>query len=207
MDALDKAKQRTFQYWFEDGLNEIGLGCLLLFLGLYFYLEATLSESGLLSTILDSSLILVILGGSWLLSRGVKYFKERITYPRTGFVAYAQKQRTPRRLAGGVAGLAGALIAAIVIQGNLLRWLSALTGIVLCLVMVFMGARANLLRFYLLAAIALAIGIAISLGNVGQAVGTSAVYALFGLAVLVSGICSLVRYLRQSSAPEESFHD
>ena len=207
MDELDKAKQRSFQYWYMDGLNEIGFGCLMLLLGLYFYLEGALSQTSTLRVILDSSLILVILGGAWLISRGIKYFKEKITYPRTGYVAYAQKRRTPRWLTAIIAGLAGAFFAAIIIQGNLLKWLPALTGIVLCLVMVFMAARANLLRFYLLAAVALIIGVVITLSNFEQSVGLSAVYALFGLTLLISGIRSLVLYLRSFPSAEESLND
>ena len=207
MDELDRAKQRSFQYWYMDGLNEIGFGCLMLLLGLYFYLEGALSQTSTLRVILDSSLILVILGGAWLINRGIKYFKEKITYPRTGYVAYAQKRRPPRWLAAIIAGLAGAFFAAIIIQGNLLKWLPALTGIVLCLVMVFMAARANLLRFYLLAAVALIIGVVITLSNFEQSVGLSSVYALFGLSLLISGIRSLVLYLRSFPSAEESLND
>ena len=207
MNALDKAKQRSFQYWFEDGLNEMGIGCLLILLGFYFYLGAVLPQNGILRTILDISLLLVIPGGAWLVSRGVKYFKEKITYPRTGYVALAQKRRAPLWLAGGISGLAGAFFAAIVIQGNLLQWIPALTGIIFCLVFVFIAARVNLLRFFILASISLAIGIAISMGDFGLSEGTSAVYFSLGLVVLVSGACNLAKYLRQTPAVKDPSHE
>ena len=77
MNTVEKTKKRTMQYWFRDGLPEIGMGFVFVVLSIYFYLQFKLSQSGLIRVILDISLILIILGSIWIVNTGIKYFKEK----------------------------------------------------------------------------------------------------------------------------------
>ena len=61
-NKLNKTYLRTIQYWFEDGIAELGIGGLFLLLGIYFYLQATL-ENGFLADLLSASFALIFIGG------------------------------------------------------------------------------------------------------------------------------------------------
>ena len=203
MDNVQKIKKRAFQYWFSDGLNEIGLGFVFVVLGIYFLLEDLLSQTGLFRLIVDSSLILVILGSLWLVNRGIRYFKENVTYLRTGFVTYDRTRHLPRWVTGLIAGITGALIACLLVQSNLLNWLPALTGGILSLVFLYLAFRVNLVRFHVLAILSLVFGFSFSWIDIDPTLGTSAVYLMTGFSTFVSGLSVLFRYLRNSPRPEK----
>jgi hypothetical protein len=115
-DPTSRPQLRAIQYFFVDGTFEFGFGLLCLILAVYFYLEN--HTTGLVSALLDASLVLVLIGGAWLVNRLVKRIKENVTYPRTGYVAYRREQGKRRgwRVAAGLllGGLVGAIGAVLV---------------------------------------------------------------------------------------------
>ena len=201
MENLERTRKKAKQYWFNDGINEIGLGLVFLILGIYFFLMVSLKWTGLIRTIFDSSLLLVMLGTFWLINSGIKYFKENLTYPRTGFVSYERSRRLPKWVTGLIAGITGALIASLLARENLLRWLPALSGAVICLVLLLIAFRIQLFRFHILALLSLCYGLIFSNFEIEPMLGTSAVYSLCGISVLFSGVCILVTYIHSTSPP------
>lgn len=99
VDVLDQARQRALRYWVEDGIPDLYIGSLLLlFVGLRLlarwadaHRQATLTAAGLFGS------LAVILAGSLWGRFIIDAVKQRVTYPRTGYVAYAPPSREERR--------------------------------------------------------------------------------------------------------------
>jgi hypothetical protein len=206
-DRLDQITRRARQYWFSDGLGEIGLGLFLLLLGAYFGLQVRLPEGSGLRSLLDSIFILVFLGGFYGVRFLVQAAKARLTYPRTGYVAY-QRERPEtwgRRIFAMLAAmiLAGLGILFAALTGSL-AWLAGLTGLLFAaLILALIAIPIGLLRFYLLALVSAGLGVGLRLAGLGDLVGLAWYYAGMGAAVLVSGLAALGLYLHGSRPAQE----
>lgn len=200
MDQVKQAQKRTFQYWYSDGLNEIGFGALMLLLGVYFFLEGSVAPGHPLRFILESGFVIVIVGGSVLVNKLVLAGKERITYRRTGFIDYPRRRSRAwtRALLGVFIGGTIAALATYLTFSNVDvdRWLPAFFGIIVAAVFLYIGLRANVLRFLLLSLVSLAIGGGILLSGLSGSLGYGAFYLLAGLSVSLSGVAGLAHYLR-----------
>ena len=206
-DEISNAQRRAARYAYVDGSVEFFLGGLCLLLGVYFYLNVILPEGSMLSNLLNASLMLVIFGGFFVTNRLIRRFKERITYPRSGYVAYRQASGANRLLRRLLAGVIAVLISGVI---TLLftnyrlgaAWMPAVTGIIFGVVLGIMAFRSGLVRLYLLALIAVVIGGGLMLNQVGDTAGLAAFYGLMAAALLASGSCTLVQYLRHTPLPE-----
>jgi hypothetical protein len=85
-------------------------------------------------------------------------------------------------------------------------WLPALNGLLGALACYLFGRRAEITRFYILAAASAIIGLAVALAGIGDIRGVSLYYAAFGGAVIVSGLAALNFYLRRSRTNGEDSH-
>ncbi len=200
-DDLKKPQLRAIQYFYADGSFEFGFGLLCLLLGVYFFVETHVQ--GWLSAVVDGSLILVMIGGAWLINRLIKLLKERLTWPRTGYVAYARQGGLKRvwRLALGmvIGGLVAAVVTVLVMNPNIcIAVMPLLAGLLFGLVLVILGWRAQLPRFYLLAGLSSVIGIALTFSRLGNIVALTTYYLTFSLALFTTGACVLRTYLRQN---------
>jgi hypothetical protein len=206
--TLNKTYLRTIQYWFEDGIVELGMGGMFLLLGIYFYLEATLKDSYLAEQ-LSAAFLLIFLGGWYLMGKFIRSAKERITFPRTGYVAYKLDKGNKKYLR-----LALALIVGMLVSGALLMLLSsrplgidnllpASTGLVIAIVLGVMGSSTGLPRFYLLAVFGLLCGIGLTMSGIENDLGTAFVYLATAVVLLISGAIVFRRYLKTNPAPTD----
>ena len=99
MDEVEKIQRRTYRYWYEDGLADLGAGWVFALLGILFLLQA-LAPAGPLAGISAILLPLVVIGGGLLARWAIAGLKARITYPRTGYVSYRQPTGRRRWLTG-----------------------------------------------------------------------------------------------------------
>lgn len=198
-NEIDKTILRTRQYWYEDGLTEVSFGVACLLLALFFYLQVIAPPESTLATLLNSGMVLVLIGIILLTRYLVNWAKARLTYPRTGFVAYQKSSGKQRWMAGGLAMLIGAIVAAMTInEPASLAWMPAVTGLLIGAAMLYFAYRLGLLRFYLLSLAAILIGPGLSLAGIGNLPGLAWFYALFGLVFLVSGGLTLQSYLKRT---------
>ena len=207
-ETINKAQLRGIQYWFEDGLAEIGTGSLFLLLGLYFYLQATL-EKGFLAELLGGAFILIFLGGWYLSGRFVRTVKERITFPRTGYVAYQRNKNSKKPLRLALTLIMGAFFSSALIMLVSKRPLGMdimpiANGLTIALVFELMGFRTGLPRLYLPAAIGLLCGLGLSLNGTGNIIGVALDYMATALTLIVSGIFVLRHYLNANPAPAQA---
>src|SRR5512133_1902856 len=116
-NSTEEIKKRAQRYWYEDGIWEIAFGLINALLGGYLLITAQFSWSGPLAIVLLLLQMAVIIGMFWSINKIVKYMKERITYPRTGYVAYRRPAPGARLkrvlLMIGISAGIGAFIAAL----------------------------------------------------------------------------------------------
>jgi hypothetical protein len=204
MVDLEKIEKRTVQSFYEDGFFEIALGAVFLLLGGYFFAQMTAPEGSALEDALSILFIFVIGSSAFLASRILRFFKRRITYPRTGYVAFKKKEPNSRRrvAAAVVAGIIGASLAALYsLSPSVKVLLPALNGLLLAIAVLFFANKIGLVRFFVLAALSAAIGLAVTAAGIGDIKGVSLYYGLFGAAGVLSGLATLIVYLRRSPRP------
>ncbi len=219
-DNLDRVAQRTQRYWYQDGLPEIAAGFLFLVGGLVIALAATPIVDPGTALALLLALALIVLAGvvEVAVGRGIQTLidalKNRLTYPRTGYVSYrrpAPKKRSLRARIGLYLGLmvgsmtGAALVAAIISAASLPEWALSMAmtqGVLLAIVLVVMGYRYGLVRFYVLAALSLVIGMLVALNN-GTFSGGALYFVTMGAVLALSGLATLAIYLRRYRLPED----
>jgi hypothetical protein len=202
---IDKTIQRTQRYWYIDGLTEIAFGAYCLLLGVYFYLQITAPEGTFLSTFLSSALVFVLVGGALLVNQIVKTVKTRLTFPRTGYVSFPQKTGKNRWMGAALAIFMGAVVAAMFATApQSYAWMPAVSGLVFGLVLIGAGVKLDLIRFYLLASISVILGAGLSIAGIGNIQGLAYFYGLVSLPIILSGLFTLSRYLRQTQPLEHN---
>ncbi|MHB1007558.1 MAG: hypothetical protein ACYC3S_18245 [Chloroflexota bacterium] len=204
--AIDRALQRPKRYWYEDGLSEMAGGSMFALIGALFLVEVLAPPSLAFTGFSALGLPVLVLGGGWLQRRLLRLAKERITYPRTGYVAYPRVPRTrSRRLATTILAIGtAAVVSALFTSAPLsLAWIPALQGLLVGAAMLYFGRQLGLLRFFVLAAFSAAAGLASSLLGLGDLAGSAAFFIATGLALVVSGLWTLAVYLRRTQPPAE----
>lgn len=200
-DLVATADRKARRYWVEDGLAEIATGAMFSLVGLLFYAEARAPEGSALAGMSAILLPLVIIGGTLAAQYVVRALKERITYPRSGYVAYPEAERRRRWPAAIAAAGIGVLVAALFANAPAsLAWLPALDGVVVGIFLVFLGTKLDVGRFHSLAAASIGLGLAITLAGADEQLGSAAYFGLFGLFLLAVGAWTLRSYLRDAPA-------
>jgi MFS family permease len=201
MVDIEKIEKRTIQSFYSDGLSEVAVGLIFLILGGYIFGQAAVPKGSPWNAALSILFVLVIASSGFLVSRFVRFFKHRITYPRTGYVAFKKKDPNPKRRTATmiVGGIIGASLAALYgLSPSVKAIFPALNGLLLAVAVLFFANKVGLVRFYVLAAVSAVIGLAVTAAGVGDIKGVSLYYGLFGAAVTLSGLATLVDYLRKS---------
>lgn len=206
-DEYKRSQLRAIQYYYVDGTFEFGMGGLCLLLAAYFYFQDVLRGT-LAGDMLMPLFILAVIGGGWLIKRLVLRLKERITFPRTGYVSYRRENEMKRgiriAIGGGVGMLISALVGWTVVHGPAaLDWMPLLTGVLFGLAIGLFAFRTRLLRFIVLALISMALGVLLSTLMLAEWTGVTVYYAVMGLVFLFAGACVLRTYLRQNPAPQK----
>lgn len=201
MVDIEKIEKRTVQSFYDDGLPEIALGLIFLLLGGYFFAQAVAPEGSALGSALSVLFFLIIVSAGFLVSRILRFLKRRITYPRTGYVAFKKKEPSSKRRAATmiVGGIIGAAIAALYgISPSFKTLFPAVNGLLLAVAVLLFAGKVGLVRFYILSAASAVIGFAVTASGIGDIKGISLYYGLFGAALILSGLVALVAYLRKS---------
>ncbi len=203
-NQIDRAMQRAQTYWQIDGLTEIAFAWICLILGVYFFISASVPKDTMISTLVDSSFILVFLGGGWLGLKLVNLIKQRAIYPRTGYVSYRKKKGANRWVAGGLAMFMGILVGGLMAAApGSFAWMPAITGFLLSIPLLILGYKSGAWRFYLLCALSLLAGLSLSLAGIGNILGLSYYYLSECVALMISGVITFFRYLRLTAPLED----
>ncbi len=173
----------------QDGLFELstGLGMLLI--------------AGILSSSSSFSIVFVAILGPII----VKRLKERYTYPRLGFVDLPEKSKNPGPLMLLALGMAIAAIALLIFLAGGIndswgwnKWLPLLPAILFQAGLIPLGTKSGLNRYYLMAGIALVLGIACTLPTLPGRVDNLSLY-LWGIGTILAawGALLLIVFLHR----------
>jgi len=209
-DTWNKTLLRTIQYRFEDGIIELVMGMMFLLVGIYFYLTATM-ENSQLAEVLTASFVLLFIGGWYLMQYLIRSLKERITFSRTGYVAYrkGQGKRSVRIIAAIVIAVltGGLLVFAQIKTPQEWNLLPAFSGLVIAIILGLMGLQSELPRFYILAVISLILGGVFVPINLSNDLATASYCGAIGVVLLISGGTILRQYLLKNPAQTEVIND
>jgi hypothetical protein len=201
-ENLDDAMKRTRGYWYDDGLTDLAVGVVLLLIGLLFYAQALLPPDFAGGNLTSIGLPVVVIVGWFIGGKLVRVAKERITYPRTGYVEYQQPPRKLRPLAAVVGAAIAALLSLLIsARPASLALVPALQGIAAGAMLLYLGYRAGVVRYYALGALSAVFGVAIALGGFDEILGNAVYFAAIGASLVVSGALTLAAYLRQTTPP------
>lgn len=197
---LEEIQRRTHRYFYEDGLVEMAVGLLFMVVGLALLLTGVTEPGSPLAGLVWIALAALVIGGAFTMQRLVARLKQRITYPRTGVVIYNTQPTRGRWL------VVLAALALAVGQIFLPEWASRMAlaeGLLLAIILFYLGYRVSLTRLYLPALIAAGLGVAASLMVGSDIAGSAVVFGGAGAALLISGLAGLRRYLHHNPLPEQ----
>jgi hypothetical protein len=204
-NEIGQVMRQTQRYWYEDGLSDMGFGVWILGVGLLLAAQALTPPGSPLWLVWGVGGPLLLIGGGVVVNKVVRTLKERITYPRTGYVSYERARGTSRIVRRLATFLVAAGVAAgiIVLQKNWLS-LTVIFGFVYLAAFTFVGLRFGLRRYLVLALWSLLLGLALaSLSLKIEQAG-----ALFqlgaGAAWLLAGWLTYRQYIASAPQPEEA---
>jgi len=204
-DPISEARVRTQRYWFRDGLEEITLGIIFLLIGGWSLARVKTSWFWPATLVY----LLLIVAFIVFVPRVKTAMRERITYPRSGYVVQGGwwgKHRHARGMVFALVGLlaTGALVyagrAGLADPARMVQWLPTMCGILLGAVSVYVWVRHGLLRWVVVGVFAVILGIAVSIEYPPSQYPLSLAFGIYvigvGCAFLCSGGVTLRNYLR-----------
>jgi len=215
-DDLKKSQLHAVQYQHVDGTFELTFGGTFLLMAVSLYLVSRLAHPD--SSLLSFVPLLVFVGGGYLIDNLVQRFRRRVTYPRTGFIAYRKPEplkRSTRLVIWIGMPLFTVLFLAVLIlnrskfpvgnQDSALPVIPVFSGLLFSGLWVIAGWKIGLPRFYLIAAATLLISAGLFVSGVGVYLGMALLIGAMGALLCVSGGLTLWKYLHQNPVqPEET---
>ena len=139
---IENIIRNSSKYWYIDGLSEIAGGLIIFFAGLTYWFVAQMENTAYKFVLLTLAQPVVIILGSWLARKILPRIKERITYPRTGYLIFrkpVKKRRFQRILyVGLIAAVIGALVT-MISSALPERFLPFLSSIFLAMFSIYIG--------------------------------------------------------------------
>jgi hypothetical protein len=197
---LKDLESRPRRYWSVDGLPELAMGVVWIVWGLAMIGGDLLGSRGLgavFKTAIPAVLVLSGFAANW----AVRKVKERVTYPRTGYVELPEPTRASRAFAALIALAAASAVAALVLTGrpDAAQKASPIVGVVVSLGLLVASVRQRAPHLLALAGVALALGIAFGMMKMGLE-SLDWLLVWLGLAGVVVGGLRLLAYLKAHPA-------
>ena len=206
-DNIDTITRRTQGYWYIDGLAEMTIGLFFVILSVYFTFQKQIVTASQNDWLANLGLLGGVLLLAWLFRYALKAIKSRLTYPRTGYVAYPLVQGSTRWLRYAQTfglGLVGAALIALASRSQTLHsWVPLVTGTIAGLTVLYLSYRFRLVRLTFLACALILVGLMVSLINPGETLAAVLSSLANGACFIVSGGVTLVRYLRSTRPQDE----
>jgi len=204
---MSDVEQRVKRYWYIDGIGELMGGGMFLLLGLYFSAQQYFGDQSILGVILQSSFVVILIGGVFVARRVVNVLKMRVTYPRTGYVEYRTNDKNMmwKRILSVAVGLAVAMVSVMIARNiDAIDSMVAVTGLLVAFILlVKQGWSLGEGRFYVLSVLSLILGSALSISGMARGYNLGAFYGLMGTAFAISGGLVLRRYLQENPTPAD----
>lgn len=204
MNDITRTQRRTQGYWFVDGIAEIVGGVALSIVGALLYLSVAL-DNDIFATGALFGMILLFPATA----RVVRWAKDRITYPRTGFVKYPDPSKKRRGTSAVVALLVGIVFALVAVrsrnegfEGPFGYALTTGLGVSMAIAFAVRAHKMSMPRFYVSAlVVAAAAGWAI-LQGMSFIAAMGIMWIGLGITSVITGAIALGGYIHENPAPE-----
>jgi hypothetical protein len=209
-DQINDWTKRAQQYWYIDGLSEIGSGAVILSVGILYGIASLLPDESISALLQAIGLPVLVIGLAVLVRWIVSRLKQTITYPRTGYIAYRPPE--PRRRISGIlvaVATASGIALVVTVTGDWIdtRWIPAMTGLFVALLTVLIAFRIRLFRFFILAVFPLASGLALAISGVAAPINSALLFGSLGFGWIIAGVVTLGRYLRNTTPADLSLDE
>jgi len=158
---------------------------------------------GLYWTVVPVLLALSGFAGNW----AVKRLKERITFPRTGYVELKEPSRAVRLGTAAVAILVSGALAAMIVRSegkSVEHMITPAVGVILSLSFLVASVKQKAPHYLVLAGVALALGIAFGALRTGWE-SLNWMFVVLGVIAAISGGIRLSRFVEKyGAAPKEA---
>jgi hypothetical protein len=194
---LDEIARRPQRYWNADGLPELMMGLLWMLWGGAWLLGEALPHdwrSNVYWTAAPALLALSGVAAVW----ATKRLKERLTFPRTGYVDWKEPSRSARVTAAAVAMVTAMVLAALAANrdAGMERVAAPVLGVILSLAFVVASLRQRAPHYLALAAVAVALGLAFGALRAGWE-SVNWLFVALGAATAALGGLRLALFLRK----------
>ncbi len=190
---LEKIAQKAYRDSLEDGVMELGMGV---------YLMVCALPVANVSFSFVYAFLILFFRPAW------QRVKQRVTYPRIGYVEHVSKdlKETVRGIAVVMLALIVVLAVVLAIMGEVddfgvwMKWLPALIGTFVVGAFLYVRSKSGAPRFYVLAVISVAIGVAMSIVDFDSEVrlpGLIGYLGCMGFVLAVWGGAMLARFVRK----------
>jgi len=215
-NKIQEAQKHIFRYDYMDGTPDLAFGGLCLVMAICFFIFAAFPV--LSSSTFSAILVWVAIGGGglaigWLSQR----FKERVTYPRTGYVDYRRqgrpiKRKTQLLIRIGLPLITGFLLVLSFLmrskfpeqsQDQAIYLNPGLMGFLFSGIFAIIGWKIPLPRYYFIAAAVFLISIVFLMRGSGGSLGMAYLSGAISLVLFISGGVTLWMYLRWNPPPKE----
>lgn len=196
---LKSVQQRAVQYWFIDGLPEIGAGVTLFLVAGLFWAQASLPPGPVVSIGLMLLIFAAGFGIRWIMNR----IKERSTYPRSGYLKPASHPPHPGWMVAAYVFAGLVLVTNLILSltgQTLIAWYPLLVGVMVGFICLWTGSQLGIRRLVVLGLLSSFAGGVLALSGLGDLNGAALLCVLIGLALIVMGWRTRRAYLRQTSS-------
>jgi hypothetical protein len=180
----------------------MAVGILFAVIGLNTWLVSVAPKGTPLALAAWIALPVLTIGGIFWVQRFVKNLKERLVFPRTGYIVYEAK---PNRFRWLVIGFALALAVSILVLPY--EWLtkgSITGGALLCVILASIGAQVDLKRLIAIGALGLVLGVIFAFLPLSDNAGLAATISFTGLILTLVGGMALRSYLSANPLPDSN---
>jgi hypothetical protein len=216
---LDKASLRVLQYDLVDGTYELFFAAFYLIVAIILYAQAAAPRSVWADLLAGPGLLILLPGAAFLLDRLIRKLRERITYPRIGYIARKPAPEPSPQLRRVVWIGVPLLVLAVLMLLSIYRpvlfpassgaWeesvpvFPAFFSLMMGGLWVIIAWKLRLPRFYLLALFTWLAGTVIFLARLSNALGMAVFCAAMAFILGASGLVTLLVYLRRNPSPRE----
>lgn len=199
-ETIEDAIRRPRRYWNADGIPEIAIGVFWLLWAAIVLVPVAIPTLARWKNLIS---ILGILLAPWLLEFVVRKWKERITYPRTGYIKLASLSGSVRAAVILIAAvLGGAVMLLVRFGGHVIGdWMGVAVGVVISLTLLQLAWRMRSIRLALLCWVVTGVGIAATIFQVARETSTIMVFFAAGVVCALDGALRLRSYVESHPFP------
>jgi len=209
LEEIKKIERRMFRHNLEDGVFEIVFGIFLLLSGFFVFAYSFMSKKTIFPLAFFLGYSLTIFLSLLLMKKMVRSLREKLTWPRTGYVSYQEgkQRRLKAGLRGGITGFCFPILAGLAqdLMGSVPGFYSypAVFGLVLVISFCWISFRSGLIRFAAFGGLYAVIGLILSFSGWKHMQAWAAICGVIGISLLLSGLFVSRRYLHRNPVPAE----